>query len=134
MSKQIQLIHNVSISLPIEGDKYGIENLKSVAKFAGKTRKKIIKYKEDRKYSFREKIGSISILTGAVKLGSKWKEIKDEFFDQTNEEQLEIVQTLVDEFNWSFEAAQEYYVETVDLMIFIYNYFNRDIEEMTSIA
>ena len=126
---KIKLFKKVNITIPESGDKYGIENLKAVTKFSAKTWKKVVKYKKDGKYSLVEKIGSISILKGAIQLGRRWEDIRNEFLDQSNEEQIEIVQTLVDEFGWSFEVAKEHYVETVNFMIFVFNYFNRDIKE-----
>lgn len=125
MSK-VKLAKRIKITIPNDGEKYGVETLIAVAKFGIKTITKVNDFKKDGKYSLLEKVRSISILTGAVKLGERWKDIRNEFFDQDENEQRQVIQVLIDKFNWTYEVALEYYVELVDFMILVYEFLTKD--------
>ena len=117
------------VTVPVnEGEAYGVDTLIAVAKFAGESKRKIQDFSKDGKYSFMEKVRTIPVITGAINLGKRWKEIKNEFLDQDGAEKVIVVDVLMKEFNWDSEEAITYYNEFTDLMITLYEFFNKHTE------
>ncbi len=108
------------IVLDFEGSKdltsveaVGIDNLKKVAEFASKFRRKIIRYKADGKIDWFERFGiSISIM-GSLKLIAVWDLIKKEIEDLDEAEYLELLESVSKGFDFDADLAKDYFGEFI---------------------
>lgn len=120
MNKRILSFEGLSVSLPPVGEKFGIEHLGELVRFAAKAKEKITEWKADGQYSFWEKVGTMALIGKLIPLAADGQSIVNEFRDLDEEETNALVDLATDELGFEVDAANSFIREyMIDLLFAI---------------
>lgn len=95
---------------------FGIENISSIIRYLSKVYKRGKKFAEDGKYSFWEKLSTLTVLGEASKFVGKGEALKQEFRDLDEDEILKLTAVVFDELGFKHDEALEFIVDVLSVI------------------